>query len=107
MKIDEAAVTKEREEAWIGDAVLALFAREYLLKKNGTLDGDAFIRFTSNDFLKPFGKSPTAVEAEIGRIYQQNGLEPAFTHIQTLLLPKFIQREKQLHARDQHGRKKR
>ena len=30
MKIDEAAITKEREEAWIGDAVLALYVREWI-----------------------------------------------------------------------------
>ena len=72
MKVDEAALTQERKEAWIGDAVLALYARQWLLREKDTLDGEAFIRFTSNEFLKPFGKSATAVEAEIGRIYEEN-----------------------------------
>jgi dsRNA-specific ribonuclease len=106
MKIDEAALTKEREEAWIGDAVLALYVREWLLKNHLQLDGEAFIRFTSNDFLRLKG-NPTSVEAEIGRIYQDHDLEKAFAWIEEHLLPRFLTREKQLAARDKKGRKKR
>ena len=106
MKIDEAAITKEREEAWIGDAVLALYVREWILKEKSALDGEAFIRFTSNDFLR-FQGNPTSVEAEIGRVYQEEGLTAGFTWIEEKLLPRFLTREKQLAARDQHGRKKR
>ena len=106
MKIDEAAVTKEREEAWIGDAVLALYVREWILKEKSALDGEAFIRFTSNDFLR-FQGNPTSVEAEIGRVYQDEGLAAGFAWIEEKLLPRFLTREKQLTARDQKGRKKR
>ncbi len=106
MKIDEAAVTKEREEAWVGDAVLALYVREWLLKNGQGLDGEAFIRFTSNDFLR-FQGNPTSVEAEIGRIYQSLGLQAGFDWIECHLLQRFLEREKQLAARDQKGRKKR
>lgn len=106
MKVDEAALTKEREEAWVGDAVLALYAREWLLKTNQRLDGQAFIRFTSNDFLRLKG-NPTAVEAEIGRIYQDHGLQAANDWMEEHLLPRFLVREKQLAARDKTGRKKR
>ncbi|MDP0491050.1 MAG: hypothetical protein Q7Q71_08395 [Verrucomicrobiota bacterium JB023] len=106
MKIDEAAVTKEREEAWVGDAVLALYAREWLLQSEGHLSGEAFVRFTSNDFLRHFG-NPTSVEAGIGRLYREKGLEAAFAWMEATLLPKFVEREKVLAARDQRGRKKR
>lgn len=105
MKVDEVALTKEREEAWIGDAVLALYVREWLLAHEGSLDGQAFIRFTSNDFLRLQG-NPTSVEAQIGRIYQENGLQTGFDWIEENLLPRFLNREKQLAALDKKGRKK-
>ncbi|GHC39884.1 hypothetical protein AAFN60_08005 [Roseibacillus persicicus] len=105
MKVDEVALTKEREEAWIGDAVLALYVREWILARGEGLDGEAFIRFTSNDFLRLHG-NPTSVEAEIGRVYQDNDLQAGFDWIETNLLPRFLNREKQLAARDKAGRKK-
>lgn len=93
MKHDEDRLTREREEAWVGDAVLALFVREWILREDGGLGGDKFTRFTSNEFLRAVG-NPTRVEAEIGRIYQQNGLQAAFDHIGARLLPVFQQQEK-------------
>ena len=105
MKVDEAALSKEREEAWIGDAVLALYVREWLLKEGQGLDGEAFIRFTSNDFLRLQG-NPTSVEAQIGRIYQEADLAAGFAWIEETLLPRFLTREKQIAARDKKGRKK-
>ncbi|MGJ8724677.1 MAG: hypothetical protein ACSHYB_08980 [Roseibacillus sp.] len=105
MKVDEDALTKEREEAWIGDAVLALYVRKWILAKGEGLDGQAFIRFTSNDFLR-FQGNPTSVEAEIGRVYDEQGLQAGFDWIEEKLLPRFLAREKQLAARDKTGRKK-
>ena len=93
MRHDESQLTREREEAWIGDAVLALFVREWILREKGTLDGEQFVRFTSNDFLRGMG-NPTAVEAEIGRVYRDGGLAEGFRHIETQLLPHFVQRER-------------
>ena len=93
MKHDEEQLTREREEAWVGDAVLALFVREWILKEDGVLDGEKFIRFTSNDFLRASGQ-PTRVEAGIGRIYRSEGLQGAFEHIRERLLPVFLQQEK-------------
>ena len=93
MKHDEDKLTREREEAWVGDAVLALFVREWILEEDGILDGDKFIRFTSNDFLRATG-NPTSVEAEIGRVYSAEGLNPAFDHIREKLLPVFLRQEK-------------
>ena len=79
---------QEREAAWIGDAVLALFARQFVLRERQTMDGEWFTRLTSNEFLSAFG-NPTRVEAGIGRIYQEGGLEAAFGWMETHLIPLF------------------
>ena len=74
------------EEAWVGDAVLALYCRSKILKEAGGLDADRFSRMTSNQFLAALG-DPSEVEAEIGRIYQDLGLDAAFAHIEEKLMP--------------------
>ena len=66
----------EQEEAWIGDAVLGLFAREWILKNQKKMDAEMFSRLTSNHFLNNLGH-PTQVEAKIGRIFNQQGLKKA------------------------------
>ena len=79
---------QEREAAWIGDAVLALFARQFVLRERQTMDGEWFTRLTSNDFLSAFG-NPTRVEAAIGKRYLDGGLEAAFAWMQAELIPLF------------------
>ena len=81
-----------REQAWIGDAVLALYVRLRILKEDGKLDGEKAVRMTSNAFLSGVGE-PTGVEAEIGRAYAERGLEAAFRHIDERLLPLFEKQE--------------
>lgn len=93
MKKDDPAIKKEREQAWTGDAVLALFARTWILEQDQQMNGEKFIRFTSNEFLRRLG-NPTTEEAKIGIIYQNKGLQAAFAHIETYILPKFIEIEK-------------
>ena len=78
----------EREAAWIGDAVLALYAREYVLRERGCMDGIWFTHLTSNEFLSAFG-NPTSVEAKIGEIYRAEGLAPAHAYIEREFLPLF------------------
>lgn len=78
----------EREAAWIGDAVLALFAREFVLRERGCMDRIWFTHLTSNDFLSSFG-NPTSVEARIGEIYRAEGLAAAHAHIEADFLPLF------------------
>ena len=78
----------EREFAWIGDAVLALFARSWVLLERGSMDGEWFTRLTSNDFLSAFG-NPTRVEASIGKLYLEDGLGAAFAWMDTELIPLF------------------
>jgi dsRNA-specific ribonuclease len=82
-------IRMEREAAWIGDAVLALFARQFVLRERATMDGEWFTRLTSNDFLSAFG-NPTRVEASIGKLYQEGGLEAAFTWMEENLVPLFM-----------------
>ena len=78
----------EREAAWIGDAVLALFARQFVLRERNAMDGEWFTRLTSNDFLSAFG-NPTRVEASIGKLYKADGLEAAFAWMDAELIPLF------------------
>lgn len=105
MKPDFERLTRERKEAWTGDAVLALFVREWILRRHDSLDGEMFIRFTSNDFLRQAG-NPTSVEAEIGRIYRDEGLAAAFAHIEENLLPLFERCEKARAQRIRSGQVK-
>lgn len=79
---------QEREAAWVGDAVLALFARQYVLRERNAMDGEWFTRLTSNDFLSAFG-NPTRVEASIGKLYLTGGLEAAFAWMDSELIPIF------------------
>ena len=98
---------REREEAWVGDAVLALYMRELILKEQGKMDGEMFVRSTSNDFLRNLGNA-TSVEAHIGRINQEKGLEGAFQWMEEELLPVFrIQEKKHQNRMSQLGGKKR
>ena len=83
--------SEKRTSAWIGDAVLALFAREWVLRQQDIRPGkriEVFTGMTSNRFLACLGE-PTAIEAKIGDIYQAEGLESAFAYIEESLLPVF------------------
>ena len=81
-----------RSEAWIGDAVLELFARERILAADGAMDGAKSARMTSNQFLSAFG-DPTGIEAEVGRVYRDQGLHKAFEWIEENLVPLFDRQE--------------
>jgi dsRNA-specific ribonuclease len=87
-----AAAARLRDEAWIGDAVLALYARLKILREDGRLDGEKAIRLSSNRFLAALGE-PTAVEAAIGRVYAEQGLDAAFAHIERVIVPLFEKQE--------------
>jgi len=75
-KVDEELM-REREEAWVGDAVLALYMRELILKEQGKMD-----------------------EALIGRIYKEQGLQAAFDWMEFELLPVFRVQEKNYRNRE-------
>jgi dsRNA-specific ribonuclease len=80
------------EKAWIGDAVLTLWARLRILREDGQLDGAKCTRITSNRFLSALGE-PTKVEAGIGTIYLRDGMEAAFRYMDAQLLPIFERQE--------------
>jgi len=84
----EEELRQVRENAWVGDAVLALFARQFVLKERNTMDGEWFTRLTSNEFLSAFG-NPTKVEASIGILYLEGGLDAAFAWMNAELVPLF------------------
>jgi hypothetical protein len=83
-----------RNDAWIGDAVLALFVRCWLLQigqgENSKDRNRMFEIWTSNQFLSSFGE-PTSVEAAIGRSYASGGLDAAFAFIEENLSERFVQ----------------
>ncbi|HYP09357.1 MAG TPA: hypothetical protein VER03_24240 [Bryobacteraceae bacterium] len=79
-------------DAWIGDAVLALWARLQIVRTDRVVDGPKFLRMTSNQFLAAFGE-PTAVEAQIGRAYRDGGEAAAFAWIEEKIAPLFARQE--------------
>ena len=90
-KSDES-LGKLRQDAWIGDAVLELYVRTWVLKAQGAVDAEMKTRFTCNQFLNCVG-NPTKVEAGIGILYQQQGMEAAFAWIREHLEPLFMKQE--------------
>lgn len=84
----ENQIREEREKAWIGDAVLCLFARKFVLRERQSMDAEWFTHLTSNGFLSAIG-NPTSVEARIGEIYREQGLEAAFQWMDETLVPIF------------------
>lgn len=87
------AVRKEREEAWIGDAVLGLFARRWILENTGRMDAELFTAMTSNQFLSTIS-NPTRMESRIGRRFEDEGLDAAFAFLETEVLPMFLAQQK-------------
>lgn len=86
------------KEAWIGDAVLCLYARERILREDGRMDGAKAARMTSNQFLSALAE-PSEVEAALGRVYAEQGLEAAFQWIEEKLMPLFGKQEQRRQKR--------
>ncbi len=80
------------EDAWLGDAVLALFARGRILATGQGIDNEKAIRMTSNRFLSILGEA-SEVEARIGVLYKEKGLEAAFSLIESEIEPLFLKGE--------------
>ncbi|MDQ8202422.1 hypothetical protein [Pelagicoccus sp. SDUM812003] len=82
---------EKKTKAWVGDAVLALYAREWILAQTDIAVADraaVFKSMTSNQFLSAMGQ-PTQVEADIGMVYEREGLQAAFDYMEERLLPVF------------------
>lgn len=88
-KADRSQILKE---AWIGDAVLCLYARRRILSEEDRIDAPKAERMTSNQFLSVF-KEASETEAEIGRIYERDGLDAAFAWIEANLMPIHVRQE--------------
>ncbi|HMC60718.1 MAG TPA: hypothetical protein VKJ01_16130 [Candidatus Solibacter sp.] len=80
------------KEAWLGDAVLCLYARQKILREDGGIEAAKCTRMTSNRFLSAVGEA-SEMEAEIGRAYAGEGLEAAFAWIERKLMPVFERQE--------------
>jgi dsRNA-specific ribonuclease len=91
--ISELGDRELQEKAWVGDSVLGLFAREWLLKEHGAIESDEFIQMTCNQFLSTMG-TPTKIEARIGHIYEADGLSAAFNFMETELVPLYLIQKK-------------
>ena len=74
------------KDAWIGDAVLTLYARRRILTEENRIDAGRIVQMTSNQFLCAFGDA-TETEALIGAVYERSGLDAAFAWIETNLMP--------------------
>lgn len=81
-----------RADAWLGDAVLELYVRSWILKRHGRIDAEMKTRFTCNQFLNNLG-NPTRVEAAIGQMHQKQGLEAAWRWIEIHVEPLFLKQE--------------
>jgi dsRNA-specific ribonuclease len=92
MKAPAANDAVQSNQAWIGDAVLALYARLKILREDGRVDGEKCKRLTSNQFLGTLAE-PTKVEADVGNVFARDGLDAAFQWIDAHLLPLFERQE--------------
>lgn len=79
---------EDRALAWLGDAALAIVAREWILETTGGLDGEMHRCVTSNQFLRRFGH-PTKVEAELGTLYREAGLDAVRRRFRSEMVPKY------------------
>jgi len=84
-----------QERSWIGDAVLALLAREWIMAAGDhpfAERSEIYRNLTCNQFLSSLGH-PAKVEAEIGNAYLAGGLEAARAFFQDRLLPLYRKQE--------------
>jgi hypothetical protein len=99
MKPRPGEMRQLKEEAWLGDAVLEVFMRSWVLEQRGRQDMVTKVNLTSNAFLSSLG-NPMKMEAQIGRIYRDQCIEAAWTWIREHVLPVFQKHEaKRLRAR--------
>mgnify|MGYP001151989358 CR=1 FL=1 len=86
-------LAQQKDLAWIGDSILGLYARRWILDHGQQYPqfnrSELFERMTRNQFLSALGE-PTAVEATIGILYENDGLPAAFAYLETTLLPLFL-----------------
>ncbi len=92
MSFDPADPDVVRDLSWIGDAVLGLCAREWIIENEARLGAnrtDLHRDLTSNRFLAVLGP-PTVIEARIGDAYRSGGLPAAREVFDTRIVPVFL-----------------
>lgn len=103
--LSKGEVEALRQEAWIGDAVLELYARTHVLEEKRQRDLPLKVRMVRNAFLTHLGQ-PTRVEAEIGKRYREGGLDAAFAWIAEHIQPLFLKQEANRDAKQKQPPKK-
>jgi hypothetical protein len=96
MPLDPSARQRIQDDSWIGDAVLALLAREWILAQPHVAPAersDCFRNITSNQFLAALG-NPSLIEAEIGLAYKNGGLAAANRYFLEKLVPLFEKQQR-------------
>jgi dsRNA-specific ribonuclease len=91
-------------DAWIGDAVLNLYARRRILTEEGCISAQRAEQMTSNQFLSSFGEA-SETEARIGVVYEREGLASAFAWIEDHLMPIYERQEANRMKRASTGRR--
>lgn len=81
-----------QEDAWLGDAVLEVYARQRVLRERGGIDEEMRKNLTRNSFLNCISQ-PTVVEAHIGRSFIAGGMDAACAWIAQHLEPVFAKQE--------------
>lgn len=81
-----------QEDAWLGDAVLEVYARQRVLRERGGIDEEMRKNLTRNSFLNCIA-NPTVAEANIGRRFRAGGLDAAWAWIAEHLEPVFAKQE--------------
>jgi dsRNA-specific ribonuclease len=89
----DQAAAQLQAEAWVGDAALELVARRWILQQHGKVDGEQLRQLTENSFLACFGP-PTAVEAQIGRLFSSGGIQAVETYFADTILPTFQRQQR-------------
>ncbi len=103
MPFDPTDPVAVRDLSWLGDALLTLLAREWIMQHEAPLAtprADLFRDLTSNQFLSALGP-PSVIEARIGDAYRTGGLTGAQAYFDTQLVPLF-QKQHAKRRRSQH-----
>jgi len=95
MPFDPSDPEAVRDLSWIGDALLSLFSREWIMENETRLASaraELFRDMTSNQFLSALGV-PSVVEARIGDAYRTGGLAGAREYFDANLVPLFLKQQ--------------
>ena len=91
-------IKQQGEDAWIGDAVLSVYARTRVLREQGKISANDERLLVSNRIINSYAQ-PTKTEALIGRRFRESGFDAAMLWIRENLEPVWAkQTEKRMKA---------